>query len=476
MKKLKLFFFLLLFLAFHVIQSQDYDTNWILGDWFEGNGHNIISFSSQPPIISVKDIKMYFGPVILSASDSKGKLIFYSNGLDIRNKNDNILMNSDYFNYSDYPEYREYMVDSWKCDAGENAMKFIAIPNEDNQFIIFHVSFARDTFNLFSSLYFTIIDMDGDNQLGEVIKKNILLRQNVDGVALTKHANGKDWWLGTSDYLTNEYILYLIDSTGISEPINKKIGPEIDYFSKFKKDILISSLKFSSNGSILIRNKSSIGIFVLDFDRATGNLEFKHFNENYATSHLAFSPNSQNVYFDRSFDQRIAQYNIIDNKLNPASFFYQSYYGLAPDNRVYFSCGPFVTSSSYLNFMCYINRPDLPGLACDPHINAIKLPKQYSFGIPQYPNYRLGRMEDYNEKEKIDIEYIYKFGSDINSINKKYTYRLFEEKKKTVLIKLYGTKDDFIPLIQAEKKFNRISKTWPLNEENNKQLKSILNE
>lgn len=443
----------ILFFNFYLL-SQNYDYNWILGDFHDGNGFNIINFDTNPPNITTKQWNIHFGSYILSASDERGNLIFYSNGLDIYNKYNELMKNSLNFNYPDFTVLRDYFVKEYKFNPSEEAILFIPLPDSPSKYIIFHQCLAFLGTYSTSSLYFTIIDLNGDNGKGEVVVINELLRHNIDGVALTKHANGKDWWLTTSDYLSNEFLVYQIDSTGIASPLNYRLGPEIDYFSHEIKDIMISSIRFSPDGKILCRNKAGIGLFILDFDRSNGELTYRLMNMDYGHSKIAFSKDSRYIYKDMYYDNRIKQYNVRKDQFYTFGFYNFSEFELAPDGIIYASCGPMVTDPEYLNYLCYISRPDLPAVACDPHINTIKLPKTYSFGLPHYLNYRLGPLVN-NIQDKISInDYIYKFSDKSrNHIDIRFTHREFSEKEMKVLIKIFGTSDTIFMKYEAQNKF-----------------------
>ncbi len=445
MKHIVLCFSLIIFVSSAAF-AQKHDYNWVLGDWFDGNGLNIINFNTKPASIYTKNTKMYIGSNVMSASDSLGNLIFYSNGLHIRNMKDSIMKGSEDFNYPDYVSYRKFLELNYGCDRSlNNNMIFIPVPKKRNEYIIFHKSFELINEFYIQNLYFTLIDMTKDNGNGEVMIKNKRLRQNIDGMALTKHANGVDWLLITCDYLTNEFFVYTIDSSGISFPQSYKTGPKMDYFyPDFNKMLSsFSSLNISPDGTMICRNKTDIGMFYYEFNRETGEVHFKNKNEDFAYGLVAFSHNSKYIYKEHWYDNRMKQYDIEKNKFFNFGFYDISGYRLAPDNKIYFSCGPFVSDPKYLNYLCYINRPELPAIAADPHINELKLPKTYSFGLPSYPNYRLESVIGFTDKEKKEFEYIFKFSNLENKvIDKKYTDRNFIEEEIELLKKISGTLDD----------------------------------
>jgi hypothetical protein len=103
---------------------------------------------------------------------------------------------------------------------------------------------------------------------------------------------------------------------------------------------------------------------------------------------IAFSPNSKYIYF--SGYRNIYQLDI-SNEFNIANvigvLLSSAYLQLGPDGKIYFS-------SFWTKDIGYINRPDFPGLSCDLKIFPFSTPNANSYQIPQYPNYRLRRIEN----------------------------------------------------------------------------------
>ena len=117
---------------------------------------------------------------------------------------------------------------------------------------------------------------------------------------------------------------------------------------------------------------------------------------------VAFSPSSRFLYVTRwdsifqydlqapdmiASEQVVAVYDGFAGDLGlPTRFFYPL---LAPDNKIYICVSNY--NSRYLH---RIEKPDLPGLACNVQQHSIYLPVFNNFLLPNMPYYRLGAWED----------------------------------------------------------------------------------
>jgi len=220
---------------------------------------------------------------------------------------------------------------------------------------------------------------------------------DIIGPAVVKHGNGRDWWLVTGRYNTNELIVFLFSPTGISGPFIQHIGPPYPQTEGRGNPL------FTPDGNTYIRSDGRNGPRIYDFDRCTGqlsNLRIVPFTYPQGFEY-AVSPNSRFLYsnmieFVVQFDLQaedigesmdtVAVYDGFTSPYVPwQTAFY--YVGLQPDGKIYYAN---TTSTTALNV---INRPDLPGQACDVQQHGIILPKFNHWTMTKNPNYRLGELE-----------------------------------------------------------------------------------
>jgi hypothetical protein len=245
-------------------------------------------------------------------------------------------------------------------------------------------------------LYYSIVDMQGNGGLGEVIQKNIiLLNDTLAAGQLTacKHANGRDWWLVVPEYGNPSYYFYLITPDGISFQSKQTIGTRIAE----------AQAAFSMDGSKYGYYDSYDDIEIFDFDRCVGllsNSRHVAINDSIFGYGFSFSPNSQLAYassahFLYQIDATVANPSatldtvaVWDSTYSPfppveTGFFLQQ---LALDNKLYIA----TTNTTF--YFHYVNYPDIPGDSCNVVQHGISLPVLNNGTIPNHPNYFLGAL------------------------------------------------------------------------------------
>src|SRR5690606_21341063 len=142
-------------------------------------------------------------------------------------------------------------------------------------------------------------------------------------------------------------------------------------------------------------------LHVFEFDRCAGRLKLResiwHIEFSYAFQ-IAISPNSRFVY--NVLAQSIYQYDlhaddIASTKVKVAEYdgfvdWVETHFAtptLAPNGKIYVDP---VSTSSYLHV---IEKPDLKGLPCDVRQHSFRLPAKNGRTMPNFPDFRLGKME-----------------------------------------------------------------------------------
>jgi hypothetical protein len=218
-----------------------------------------------------------------------------------------------------------------------------------------------------------------------------------------RHANGRDWWLLTPHYIENKYTRFLVTPDSISSLKQQTIGINTQNSIKHKG---LGQACFSPDGKKYARREWKDGVLLFDFDRNTGILSnFKQFvlpDKGYFGG-ISFSSNSRFLYaasdtFVYQFDlhaldieasrQVVATWDGFSDPVPPfdATFFLMQ---LAPDCRIYISTGG---TTFYLNV---IDAPNKAGVACNVKQHTVKMPTKNARGLPNYPNFRLGKEGEY---------------------------------------------------------------------------------
>lgn len=301
-KKLLSFFFyvsslLCFLLLFNLtyIYSQTID-NKIATNWHFGNN---ISLNFSLDKVSIDASAIYTEEGSCSISDNSGKLLFYTNGTKLYNFNNEIIENGDSL---------------LGHQSSTQSALAIKQPNSTSLYYLFTVT------NIGRKIGFnySVIDMNENNGLGKVVKKNILLDTSVtERLAATLHFNQKDYWISVRRFRSNEIASYLLSENGINPPVISKVGKEITNFSSFQT---IGQMKFSPNGNkIAIATFGSNFVEIFDFDKTNGKIS-NNSNENRIIIEnsefkgpygLEFSPNSNYLYITYQINNsKIVQFNI----------------------------------------------------------------------------------------------------------------------------------------------------------------------
>ncbi len=390
------------------LNAQNHDFHWYLG-YANGNsdpklGGMTINFNSIPPQVSPEKKEIDFEAYTAVCSDSSGQYVMFStNGISIRNALHHRMQNGDTINPGDVWESNK---NGSYPDASE--LCFFPAPGLPNQYYLIHLAIRVNTLSAEpiarKPLYYTLIDMNANNGLGRVVKKNQVLLDStlqnigITGPAAVKHGNGRDWWLVTGRFNTDEFLVFLFSPTGISGPFIQHIGPP------YPQEEGRGNPLFTPDGNTYIRSDGRNGPRIYDFDRCTGqlsNLRIVPFTEPSFGYEYAVSPNSRYLYsntveavvqFDLQAEDIGASADtvaIYDGFCSPFPPWETAFFlsGLQPDGKIYFANS---TSTTALNV---INRPNLPGLSCDMQQHSVILPKFNQWTVPHNPNFRLGELD-----------------------------------------------------------------------------------
>ena len=384
------------FSQINLCNSQGLNNFWILGYTFSNgtNGNSIMNFDTLPVVPHKVDMNLNFLESNASICDMQGNLLFYTNGVKVKNRLGQTMLNGDSLNPGPYAS--SFQNAGLRIGQGQ-----IIIPNplDTNTYFLFHetIDFNGNTTRPFH-LFYSTIDMTLDSGLGAVVQKNIALLSDTlitGGLTACKHANGRDWWLISHKNKSNQFYTHLITPNGIVNQNNQNIGSFLNTGGGGQSCI-------SPNGKKYAFFHPLSGLDLFDFDRCIGVLSnWKHADSiNGILGGLAFSLNSKQLYV--STEMQLYQFNISDtaqslNNLkylvaswdstySPAPPFATTFYlaQLAPDNKIYISGGNGVP------ILHVINYPDSIGAACNFIQHAINLPTVNAFTIPNYPNYFLG--------------------------------------------------------------------------------------
>ncbi len=280
-------------------------------------------------------------------SDNNGNLLFYTNGDTVYNRNQTMMPNG--FGLLGHP-------------SATQGSLIIPKPGSCNIYYIFTASDWTNNWGL----NYSIVDMNLDNGMGDVVSKNIFLQSSVtERLTGVLKANGTDYWVISKRRFNNAFYSYSVTSSGVSTtPVVSNTGP-----SSFP-GTYVGTMRISPDRTKLCITKHGIGFSQLcDFDDATGTISNAIPLRSTLNSYgVEFSPDNSKLYVSEHSitGGGISQYNLLAGSAtaiqNSVIFMPtpQNLYGLklGPNNKIY---GAIADST----FVSVIDQPNQLGTACN---------------------------------------------------------------------------------------------------------------
>ncbi|MFT4760698.1 MAG: hypothetical protein ACI9XO_003748 [Paraglaciecola sp.] len=385
----------LLFFSISIEAQIRYDYNWLSGyntiNDTTSKG-NLIDFNIQPASTELLEIPLKIFLSNATISDNNGDLLFYTNGCAIANKNHEIMPNSEGLNPG--------AVSNSNCEygyLGSQSCLILPIPESASKYYLFHKAFTYDpNLTIFpDKLYYTLIDMSLDEGLGEVVDKNVILRDDTirsGEMTAIKHSNGEDWWLINGSYDSDEFFTFLITADSIEGPFFQNIG-----FVNTRAGSGSGQVVFSPDGTKFARINKDDQLYLYDFDRETGlfsNFEQIIVDDTVPIGGCAISSNSQFLYI--STGNKLFQFDLEATDIKASQVLIDEYDGwgdpfpanfyqmqLAPDCRI------FMNSTNGVAVLHVINQPNEKGVDCDFQQHSFPLPSYNQASLPHFPYYRM---------------------------------------------------------------------------------------
>lgn len=246
-------------------------------NWYFGLGAGLDFSSGSPVAVTGSAISTTENSATIS--DENGNLQFYTNGVTVWNKNNEIMTNGQ--------DLRGHL---------SAAQGVIIVPQPGNP-DIYYVFTQNPVFSYYGFMY-SIVDMSLEGGLGAVTTKNVQIRSATsEKMAAARHANGTDVWLLGQESNNNTIYAYLLTSTGLNTtPVISQVG---EVRTNAVSNSNIGCMKVSPDGTKIASSLYYTYKFeVLDFNNSTGQVSnpmvFELLNGfNYG---IEFSPNSQLLY------------------------------------------------------------------------------------------------------------------------------------------------------------------------------------
>jgi len=321
-----------------------------------------------------------------SISDKNGNLLFYSNGISVWNKNNQLMPNG-------------FGLKGELCQI--NGILIIPFLNDTSKYYLFTSqglkgSALPDTFRY----SYSVVDMQLNAGLGDVTIKNSDIRgEAAEKMVAIPHANGTDvWWICRDR--TNNFYSYKISCNGFenNNPVISNVGNNVN----FNINLLLGDIKASSDGKTVAAAYSFTGFTDLgyfetyQFDNLTGILSNPIKIPGRVVYGVEFSPNSKILYISQRFEQNnnpyptVTQYDInnydstaiMNSLFKVAEISLEVGLQLGPDNKIYAPVSFTNSNNQLINGLDVINNPNVPGVGCGYQSQVVSLPNQTFRRLP----------------------------------------------------------------------------------------------
>jgi hypothetical protein len=318
--------------------------------WYFGNKAGISFLNGQPEVLLNGQLETADNSATIS--DSSGKLLFYSNGEKIWNRNHVVMENGSglHGHYS----------------GGQSA---VIVPSVGTtKYFVFTVALTAGP----NGLKYSVVDMSLNGGLGSVVEKNIpVLSRTTEKLESVRSPDGNFYWLIAHGWNDSKFYAYRVTAAGLDmNPVISDVGAVHDGDSYNS----MGQMTLSPNSTKLALGLYISGLIeIFDFNITTGKVgNPKTIDEQINPWGIAFSKNGKKLYSTAWFGQDVFQFDLTAGNANAIKSsrrsvgkvtgpgtdnYYVGYLQLAPDGKIY--------AAKYDDtYLATINFPDSSALKC----------------------------------------------------------------------------------------------------------------
>lgn len=373
-------------LCLHNFCSAQYNNVWAMG---RGAGLDFNGPVPQPIATAIDGT----GEANASVCDHEGNLLFYTNGSFVWDAQHNLMPNG-----SDLTPYISTPATAPTSSSSQGAL-IVQIPGQPNKYYVF--SLIEQLKPGEGELYYSVVDMDLNGGLGDVIaaQKGILLDFGLSERMIAVPGQQCNIWL-LNVTINNQLKAREINAAGISPTTTNSQINTLNVSTPITGVISVSpdrsKIAISSSKDPLGPGSNSNGLVLLDFDAATGLVsnEIQIVPTSAYIYGTCFSPNGNLLYYNQAFgfmgvlmqvdissgnaSTIVSTATVIDYNVR------NSHLKIGPDGKLYYKGGNQLPSpTGFSGYLCAVNLPDMPGMACQPQPNVITLlPGTTQYGLP----------------------------------------------------------------------------------------------
>lgn len=377
---------MLSFVCYHLTAQAQFENVWVFGKRSAG-----LDFNGSTPVPVSTNIGVYpgtayeaFGESSASVCDAQGRLLFYSEGFYVWDKNGNVMPNG----HQLVPVFQQNLRYTATSSTSQGVV-IVPMPGDRDKYYIFSLTAKEQWQTSAGQLYYSVVDMSLNGGLGDVVanRKGIFVDSFLAEKMTTALGDRCNVWLLTCSIDAagaSNFKAYEITETGLNTtPVVSSVGLGNVYTP-------IGSFFVSPNGEKLIATQTGPwgglrGAALFDFDpnsgSVSGQLQLLPDVGGYGAS---FSPDNTKVYVSTD-NGIIYQFDLSSNNPNAivaskiqvgelASW--SANLKLGPDGKIYFPYGN--------QFLGRIDLPNNAGFSCNLVPEAVEmLPGQETYvGLP----------------------------------------------------------------------------------------------
>lgn len=313
--------------------------------WKFGNGAGLDFNTALPTALPNSGVNALEGTA--SVCDFSGSLLFFTNGNEARDRNNNLMPNGS------------------GLTGGSSATQTLIVPRPGScsEYFVFQASDHTQN----GDIRYSVVDMCLNNGLGDVVagSKNIFLNSNTsEKLTAVLHANGTDYWVITHNLNGGSFIIYPVTAAGIGAAVITAIG------SFHPANCMIGPMKTSQNGQrLVVLNTFCSLVELFDFNPATGTLSnplpLTGLLPNGGNGYYGaeFSPNNQLLYLSCTWiNDFLVQLDlstlVVTQLANTTGNYVYGPLQAGPNGKIYMV-------QNNQSAVDVINNPNVPGLGCN---------------------------------------------------------------------------------------------------------------
>lgn len=338
--------------------------------WTFGHGAALDFSKGFPRVLS--GAKIITSEGCASISDSKGNLLFYTDGITIWDRRNRPMPHANGL--------------KGHLSSTQSAV-IVPAPGKPELFYVFTLDSEANK----GGFCYSLVDMTQNNGWGDVVEKNHQLKELcTERIVAVRHNNGKDVWVIIHEYNSDSFVSYLLTGSGL-----ERVAAVSSVGFEYKKSIFstIGYMKISSDKKMIavaINGERMLQLFRFNAD--TGVLSdcitLKMFGGNTPYG-VEFSPDNKLLYVSTVKTGEIFQFDVehfngediqksmmlvgqSKNKRNLGAL------QLAVDGRIY-------VAEYQSKFISSINCPNVRGIGCEFSSFSVSLGGGMSmFGLPTF--------------------------------------------------------------------------------------------